>query len=113
MHLLNKKSVRTCTCHSSHVLRSSHYPIDRNEQRRPHADMYIYDTTIRIQQGLYSIAYGYMTYPVASTVALFLINQLKVAKFQNVKTKALSKRLSKMSSPPYLLRSHKGKEVSA
>ena len=41
------------------------------------------------------------TYPVASTVALFLINQLKFAKFQRVKTKALSKRLFQYVIPTH------------
>ena len=59
------------------------------------------------------MTYGYMTYPVASTVALFLTNNLKFAKFQRVKTKAPSKRLSIMSSPPNLLDTHKRIKVPA
>ena len=59
------------------------------------------------------MTYGYMTYPVASTVALFLTNNLKFAKFQRVKTKASSKRLFHNVIPTLLHNSKRRIRVSA
>ena len=59
LYLYIKKSVRTCTCYSSHVLRPSHCPISRNEQRRPHADMYIHDQLLYLLLLQYNITTEY------------------------------------------------------
>ena len=80
-------------CHSLHVLRPSHCPICRNEQRRkPHDDVYSQRTrtpthNIRLQDMFRARC---ICTPQGVPVALFLTNLFEVAKFQDVKTKAYS-----------------------
>ena len=87
--------MRTCTCYPSHSLRPSHCPVRRNEQREASRRYVIYTpphitsviTTNTTNKGVWK--HTHETF----TVALFLTNNLKFAKFQRVKTKASSKRL--------------------
>ena len=97
--------MRTCTCYSSHVLRPSHCPTHRNEQRRPHADMHIYNYDYtRTPFAWVQHRHADIIYTSRGIYCCFVFDESKeVAKFQDIKTKAPSKRLSIMSSPPYRL----------
>ena len=87
---INKKSVRTCTCYSSHVLRLSHCPVCRNEQRRPHADMYLHDQ-MAIPTTIFSnstgIASGYATYISRDIYRCIVFDKL----FENLRDSKTSK----------------------
>ena len=100
---INKKSVRTCTCYSSHVLRLSHCPVCRNEQRRPHTDMYLYDQ-MAIPTAIFSnstgIASGYATYISRDIYRCFVFDKL----FENLRDSKTSKPKRQVNAFPKYLR---------
>ena len=106
-YLFKIKSVRTCTCCSSHPSRLSHCPtLSKRATRKPHADMYIRPYTIPIITT--DITKEHVNIPTeAFTVALFLTNIKNLRDSNESKPKRQVNAFSYMSSPPCHLNSHK------